>query len=795
MKRVVLLLMLISGIVKAQNPFIEVDQFGYFTTGTKVAVLRDPQIGFNSAESYNPPATLQVRNSLTNTVAYTGPITQWNGGATDASSGDRGWWFDFSSVTTPGTYFVYDATNNQSSATFVIANNPYTEVLKAATKMFYYNRCNFPKALPYADVKWTDGNNFNNNLQDYNCRSVFDKLNPATEKDLSGGWFDAGDYNKYVTFTYSTIHDLLKAYQSNPALFGDDWNIPESGNGTPDLLDEIKFELDWMYKMSNPDGSAHIKMGSQNYNDNTSSPPSANTDPRYYGSLCTSASATIASTFAHAAIVFNAIGDTAYAAQLQNRAIACFNYTLPFLMSGTLETNCDNIEIISGDADRTVEQQTMMMVSAAIYLYKLTNTASYNTFIVNNAPTVPPLSYNYWGPYFSTPLQDALLYYKNLPNANPTLAATIVASAQANVSGNWLNHYGIGNLGLYRDDMPTWSYDWGSNQAKANYGNLNLLFAENGIGTPSDLLNRAKEFLHSFHGVNPLGIVQLSNMYAYGADRSVNEIYHTWFHDGTVYDHALNSPNGPAPGYVVGGPNKNFTVTWIQPPSGQPDSKSYLDFNDGWPNNSWEVSEPAIYYQAAYIRLLAGVISNFGNNILPITLLNFTAEKNGKSVLLKWTTASETNNDYFELEKSTDAINFRVVAKIKGAGYSSQLVDYSHEDSNPFTGISYYRLKQVDYDGTFSYSEIKAINFDDSGREQVQFFPNPTKGVVNITNLNANRDYVINVYDAVGKLMFSKNTRNNNIFTFSAQELASGLYTLQILSENQTVLVEKFVKE
>jgi hypothetical protein len=375
------------------------------------------------------------------------------------------------------------------------------------------------------------------------------------------------------------------------------------------------------------------------------------------------------------------------------------------------------------------------------------------------------------------------------------LAATIVASAQANVSGNWLNHYGIGNLGLYRDDMPTWSYDWGSNQAKANYGNLNLLFAENGIGTPSDLLNRAKEFLHSFHGVNPLGIVQLSNMYAYGADRSVNEIYHTWFHDGTVYDHALNSPNGPAPGYVVGGPNKNFTVTWIQPPSGQPDSKSYLDFNDGWPNNSWEVSEPAIYYQAAYIRLLAGVISNFGNNILPITLLNFTAEKNGKSVLLKWTTASETNNDYFELEKSTDAINFRVVAKIKGAGYSSQLVDYSHEDSNPFTGISYYRLKQVDYDGTFSYSEIKAINFDDSGREQVQFFPNPTKGVVNITNLNANRDYVINVYDAVGKLMFSKNTRNNNIFTFSAQELASGLYTLQILSENQTVLVEKFVKE
>jgi hypothetical protein len=486
------------------------------------------------------------------------------------------------------------------------------------------------------------------------------------------------------------------AYESNPAIFRDDWNIPESGNGTPDLLDEIKYELDWMYKMSNPDGSAHIKMGSQNFSDNSSYPPSANTDPRYYGSLCTSASATIASTFAHAAIVFNAIGNTAYATQLQNRAVACFNYTLPFLTSGTLQTNCDNGEVISGDADRTEEEQRMMMVSAAIYLYKLTNAASYNTFVVNNAPTVPPLSNNYWGPYFSTPLQDALLYYKNLPNANPTLAATIVASAQADVSNNWNNHYGTSNLGLYRDDMPTWSYDWGSNQAKANYGNLNLLFAKYGIGaTPSDLINRAKEFLHSFHGVNPLGIVQLSNMYDYGADRSVNEIYHTWFHDGSIYDHALNSPNGPAPGYVVGGPNKNFSVVTLQPPSGQPDSKSYLDFNDGWPNNSWEVSEPGIYYQAAYIRLLAGVIANYDTSLVTQnsyevadhkiqvypnpTFSQFRIESVQKiknttafDVLGKKVALQSLNNNQFSIEKS--GIYFLIIELENGSVINKKII-------------------------------------------------------------------------------------------------------------------------
>lgn len=605
-----ILMLLIFGVSLAQNPFIEVDQFGYFTNGNKVAVLRNPQTGFNAAESYTPPATLQVKNS-SNVVVYTGNVSIWNGGNTDTVSGDKGWWFDFSSVTTPGTYTIYDVTNNKSSAIFNIATNPYTEVLKAATKMFYYNRCNFTKTVPFANSKWTDGMNFNNNLQDYNARSVFSQANASSEKDLSGGWFDAGDYNKYIPFTYSVIHDLLMAYESNPTIFGDNWNIPESGNGVPDLLDELKYELDWMYKMSNADGSAYIKMGSKNYSQNSSYPPSANTDPRYYGNLCTSASATIASTFSHAAIIFNSIGNTAYATQLQNRAIACYNYTLPYYNSNTLQTNCDNGEIVSGDADVTVTNQKNMMLSAAIYLYKLTNTASYNTFITTNAQTMTPLADANWGVDY-TPIQDALLYYTTFSSANSSLVSIITNSALTDVTNNWNNYYGTNNLGLYRDFLPSWSYYWGSNKAKANYGNLNLLFAKYGIGNaPSNLKNRAKEFVHSFHGVNPLGIVQLSNMYDFGADYSINEIYHAWFANGSIYDNALLSSKGPAPGYVVGGPNKDFSVTSLTPPYGQPASKSYLDFNDGYPNNSWEVSEPAIYYQASYIRLLAGVIYNY----------------------------------------------------------------------------------------------------------------------------------------------------------------------------------------
>ena len=80
--------------------------------------------------------------------------------------------------------------------------------------------------------------------QDLDCWLV---TNPqvSNSKNLKGGWFDAGDYNKYVNFAYEPIHDMLMAYIERPEIWTDDYNIPESGNGIPDMLDEVKWELDW----------------------------------------------------------------------------------------------------------------------------------------------------------------------------------------------------------------------------------------------------------------------------------------------------------------------------------------------------------------------------------------------------------------------------------------------------------------------------------------------------------------------------------------------------------------------
>src|SRR6185503_18672356 len=97
---------------------------------------------------------------------------------------------------------------------------------------------------------------------------------------LSGGWHDAGDYTKYVNFTHSTLHDLLDAYAMHPQIWKDDTGIPESGNGVPDLLDEVKWELDWVLKMQLADGSVLMKVGTAG-NDGPS-PPSADGAPRFY---------------------------------------------------------------------------------------------------------------------------------------------------------------------------------------------------------------------------------------------------------------------------------------------------------------------------------------------------------------------------------------------------------------------------------------------------------------------------------------------------------------------------------
>lgn len=153
---------------------------------------------------------------------------------------------------------------------------------------------------------------------------------------------------------------------------------------------------------------------------------------------------------------------------------------------------------------------------------------------------------------------------------------------------------------------------------------------------------------------------------------------------------------------------------------------------------------------------------------LPIELLNFEAILQNRAVDLNWQTASEHNNEFFTVERSADLFNFEPIAYIGGAGNSTELLSYTTQDLNPLDGVSYYRLKQTDLDGTFEYSDIRFVIL--GADNELLIFPNPSNtGLINFQNPAEIGE--LSIYSSEGKLVF-KETVGNTLQV----ELNSGVY-------------------
>jgi hypothetical protein len=165
---------------------------------------------------------------------------------------------------------------------------------------------------------------------------------------------------------------------------------------------------------------------------------------------------------------------------------------------------------------------------------------------------------------------------------------------------------------------------------------------------------------------------------------------------------------------------------------------------------------------------------------LPVELLDFTAEPENEAVLLNWTTASETNNAWFEVERSLDAIHFEIVLKQAGAGNSSLIRNYQDIDKSPFTGVSYYRLKQVDFNGDYSYSQIVPVNFDLNKLALTSAYSGQGNNLI-VTFNRAVEEPQFSLFDLSGKLVAVHNeTSNGNQFTLPMDVLQKGIYLLDI---------------
>ena len=604
------------------SKFIVLDQFGYRPDSEKIAVVRDPQVGFDAGDAFTPGTSYQLVDAATSTAVLTGQVSVWNAGATDASSGDRAWWFDFSKVTTPGTYYVLDVERGVRSDTFDIAETVYREVLKRAVRTFFYQRVGQAKAAEWAGAGWADSADHVGPGQDHECRLFSAKADAGTSKDLWGGWFDAGDYNKYTNWTATYVVSLLRAYLENKPAWRDDYDIPESGNGIPDVLDEAKWGLDYLSRLQNADGSVLSIVGEAG-----GSPPSAATEPSYYGPASTSATLSSAGAYALGATVFGGLGSaalTSYAAGLKARATQAWTWAAqnPNVLFKNNDGPTGSSGLGAGQQETDDYGRLTMKLEAAAYLYELTKDAQFRTFFEANYKTTHLFAYGNFAYPYEAAVQEALLYYAAIAGVAPAVKSDIRTTYGAAM--NTANNFGAqqSNADPYLAFLE--DYVWGSNGTKAFQGMMFYDLITFGIdgAKNADAQRAAERYVHYIHGLNPLGFVYLSNMGDYGAAHGVRSFYHTWFsHGSALWDVVGTSKYGPAPGFLTGGPNPSYAVDGccaagcgagnsctsepLSPPLGQPAQKSYKDFNTSWPIDSWQVTENSDSYQVAYIRLLS----------------------------------------------------------------------------------------------------------------------------------------------------------------------------------------------
>ena len=183
------------------------------------------------------------------------------------------------------------------------------------------------------------------------------------------------------------------------------------------------------------------------------------------------------------------------------------------------------------------------------------------------------------------------------------------------------------------------------------------------------------------------------------------------------------------------------------------------------------------------------------NGVLPVTVTSFSAQKQGNSTLLKWTTTQELNSREFVIERSVNGINWQTIASVVAAGNSATYIDYVVRDLNPLKGINLYRLKSVDIDNKFVYSATRRVDFENKNTFSV--FPNPATDIIqiisdNILGFNA----TVQITNTQGQLLFTKQINSNNQPAMvNISSLSSGIYVLKIITADGTMNVQKFLKQ
>jgi hypothetical protein len=215
---------------------------------------------------------------------------------------------------------------------------------------------------------------------------------------------------------------------------------------------------------------------------------------------------------------------------------------------------------------------------------------------------------------------------------------------------------------------------------------------------------------------------------------------------------------------------------------------SWQDQSAGMANGDNSYSSDHKYREATNITSFSPFGVKSGAS-LPVELLYFYGKKEDENVRLEWETATEINNSHFEIEWSTNGIEFTTIEQVEGAGTTNDITFYDFLHTSPAPDLNYYRLKQVDFDGKFEYTDIVLVEFTPSNNSTINIYPNPASHSLQIES-ESSIGKIIHIFNVNGQVVktFYQNVSNQQI---DITNLPSGTYFIKMGSQVKKIIIAK----
>jgi len=559
----------------ALSESIKVDQVGYLPARAKVAIVTDP----------GATGSFSVRRSADGSEVLTGRLGPPRA---DADTGDTVRAADFSVLDQTGSFYL-DVAGVGASHEFDVAPDVYAKVFYLAMRAFYGQRCGSAVDLaptypgyrhPACHAPGTPNPDALMHVSSGAAGAV----------EATRGWHDAGDYGKYVVNSGITTGELLWTFEAFAGRVGPvRLDIPESGGAVPDLLSEVRWNLDWMLKMQDRDGGVWHKLTRERFGSFVM-PERDDGGPRYvigtgsgpYKSSC--ATGDFAAVMAAAARIFRPF-DPDFAAAALAAAEGAWRWLS--LHPSVVFKNCCGVQTGEyGDANCADER-----LWAAAELFRTTGAAEYNAYFTANHASARPGLVGGGAPSWQDVGTLALLtYYFSAPPATDEavraeIRADTLAAADAIVARTAANPYHV--------SLRSTDYVWGSNGVAANYGVLlNLAYA---IQPSPAYLDAAADNLHYLLGRNSFGLSW------------VTQTGRRPFHNPHHRPSGADANAEPWPGLLSGGPNRYGGDPVIDAMPATPPARRYKDDQGSYASN-----EVAINWNAPLVFLLASLLPDRG---------------------------------------------------------------------------------------------------------------------------------------------------------------------------------------